>query len=83
MAEKAIFEEIFDGPDSVFGQIFGPGRAKLRQQEKVAASSVQPASEVRIKLGKKHIDLLEAGREVTFVAGSQTIVISSVYGKKA
>ena len=68
---KAIFEEIFEGPDSIFGQIFGPSREKLAEIE-----AAKKPRKVRIKVKPEQIDKLLAGESLKFTAkGMNGLVI--------
>jgi hypothetical protein len=56
--EKALFEEIFDGPDSMFGRIFGQRGSKIK------ASPSEPV--VRVKVSKAQLAILVTGKSLNF-----------------
>ena len=70
MAQRALFEEIFDGPNSLFGQIFGSFSDKLRSVKQPAA-----VPNIRIKLTKKQLERLLAGKTETFQGGGHSILL--------
>jgi hypothetical protein len=61
----ALFESIFDGPDSMFGRIFG--------SDEPAAAPAQP--DIRIKLNQKQFDRLVEGNELKYKVDGQTILL--------
>lgn len=72
---KAMFEQIFDGPDSVFGQIFGPSREKLRQERRAAKRTAKKPKPIRVTMTKAQLQKLGRGEELTFDAGAFGSVI--------
>jgi len=70
MAQRALFEEIFDGPKSLFGQIFGSSSVRLRAEKRPAA-----VPNIIIKLTKKQLERLLAGKTETFQGGGHSILL--------
>lgn len=62
----SLFSRVFDGPDSLFGRIFGS------ETEEATEAELPPAS-VRITLGQKQFDRLERGEVLKYKADGQTI----------
>lgn len=62
---RALFEEIFDGPDSLFGRIFGPSREKLAQTK----------STIRVQLTPELLKDIGQGKIVCFETEHETIQI--------
>ena len=58
---KALFERIFDGPDSVFGRIFGPSEPEQQT--------------VRITLTTEHLKKLCARETLSFVTEDARIEV--------
>ena len=61
----SLFRSIFDGPDSMFGRVFG----EFNPQP--AAAPTEP--DIRISLKQKHIDLLLDGKELKYTVDGRTI----------
>lgn len=68
---KALFEEIFDGPDSLFGRIFGPSSQRTSR----IITHFPPKPTLRVTLTAEHLEQLHAGKSVTFNADGQSIII--------
>jgi hypothetical protein len=69
---KSLFEEIFDGPDSLFGQVFGPSREKLRQNKRAAANN---PNTIRIKVSKAQLKMISEGKSLNFKFNSGFVLI--------
>jgi hypothetical protein len=78
--ERAIFEEVFDGPDSLFGRVFGPSRFTLRQAARVARAAKKPAPAVEIHFNMSNDNLIDlaAGGVLRFKSRGQTFTMSLV-----
>jgi hypothetical protein len=72
----SLFGSIFDGPDSVFGRVFG------EFDPQPAATPAEP--DIRIKLKQKHIDSLLEGKELKYKVGGRVIrlVASAKYERE-
>ena len=75
--ERALFEEVFDGPDSLFGRVFGPSRFKLRQMAR-AAKKAAPAAEIHFNMSNDNLIDLAAGGILRFKSRGQTFTMSLV-----
>lgn len=71
---KAIFEQIFEGPDSVFGRIFGPSEEAMDEAKKLIRRKVTRT--VRFKLSPAQIEILQQGGHLTFSVGNEKFVIT-------
>ena len=78
--EKALFEEVFDGPDSLFGRVFGPSRFKLRQASRAAraAQKVTLAAEIHFNISNDNLIDLSAGGILRFKSRGQTFTMKLV-----
>jgi hypothetical protein len=74
--ERALFEEVFDGPDSLFGRVFGPSRFKLRQMAR--AKKPAPAAEIHFNMSNDNLIDLAAGGVLRFKSRGQTFTMSLV-----
>jgi len=70
---RAFFEEVFDGPDSFFGQVFGPSREKLAEE----AAAKKPRK-VRVRLKADQMVKLLAGEPVKYVIPGLEIEVHRV-----
>ena len=78
--EKALFEEVFDGPDSLFGRVFGPSRFKLRQASRAArvVKKADPAKKLHFNLSNDNLIDLSAGGILRFKSRGQTFTMKLV-----
>lgn len=70
MSKRVLFQEIFDGPGSVFGKIFGPRQHKLRQRRRAPALPL-----IRINLTDLNMMHMNGGTELTFTTPGCTITV--------
>lgn len=76
---KAVFEQIFDGPDSVFGRIFGPSQDAMDEARKLVRK--RKWRTIRFKLTQSQIDRLQSGDHVVFKVGDENFIITRGDGK--